>query len=263
MSETTTTETTASGKQVRLGWALVLISIAQLMVVLDATIANIALPYIQDSLDISNANLPWIVTGYALAFGGFLLLGGRLGRPLRPAPHLHGRPGDLRGRLAARRPRAERGAAARGPGPAGLRCGARLPRRPGADHHDLPGRTGPQPRVRGLRRDVRRRCGRRPDPRWLADRPAPRHRRPVHRGLAADLPDQRPDRHRRRAARTAGAGRVRAPPRRARRPGRHHRHRRPARHRLRPEPGRTSTAGATPGPSSAWSSARCCSRCSC
>jgi EmrB/QacA subfamily drug resistance transporter len=78
MSETTTTETTASGKQVRLGWALVLISIAQLMVVLDATIANIALPYIQNSLDISNANLPWIVTGYALAFGGFLLLGGRL-----------------------------------------------------------------------------------------------------------------------------------------------------------------------------------------
>jgi EmrB/QacA subfamily drug resistance transporter len=56
----------------------VLISIAQLMVVLDATIANIALPYIQNSLDISNANLPWIVTGYALAFGGFLLLGGRL-----------------------------------------------------------------------------------------------------------------------------------------------------------------------------------------
>ena len=55
-----------------------LISIAQLMVVLDATIANIALPYIQDSLDISNANLPWIVTGYALAFGGLLLLGGRL-----------------------------------------------------------------------------------------------------------------------------------------------------------------------------------------
>src|SRR5688572_20109541 len=78
MSETTTTETSPTGQHVRLGWALVLISIAQLMVVLDATIANIALPYIQDSLDISNANLPWIVTGYALAFGGFLLLGGRL-----------------------------------------------------------------------------------------------------------------------------------------------------------------------------------------
>ena len=62
-----------------LGWALVLISIAQLMVVLDATIANIALPFIKRDLDISQANLSWIVTGYSLAFGGLLLLGGRLG----------------------------------------------------------------------------------------------------------------------------------------------------------------------------------------
>lgn len=62
-----------------LGWALVLISVAQLMVVLDATIANIALPYIGADLGIAEANLSWIVTGYALAFGGLLLLGGRLG----------------------------------------------------------------------------------------------------------------------------------------------------------------------------------------
>lgn len=62
----------------RLRWALVLISLAQLMVVLDSTIANIALPYIGTDLDIDQANLQWIVTGYALTFGGFLLLGGRL-----------------------------------------------------------------------------------------------------------------------------------------------------------------------------------------
>lgn len=61
------------------GLALVLILTAQLMVVLDSTIANIALPYIGGDLDISQANLTWIVTGYALAFGGLLLLGGRLG----------------------------------------------------------------------------------------------------------------------------------------------------------------------------------------
>ena len=61
------------------GWALVLICSAQLMVVLDSTIANIALPFIQTDLSISQANLSWIVTGYALAFGGLLLLGGRLG----------------------------------------------------------------------------------------------------------------------------------------------------------------------------------------
>jgi EmrB/QacA subfamily drug resistance transporter len=69
----------AGGKQLHLGWALVLISVAQLMVVLDGTITNIALPYIGRDLDIAQANLSWIVTGYALAFGGLLLLGGRLG----------------------------------------------------------------------------------------------------------------------------------------------------------------------------------------
>ena len=84
MTDTTST-TSSSGavsppqRELNLTWALVLISIAQLMVVLDATIANIALPYIQTDLGISNANLPWIVTGYALAFGSLLLLGGRLG----------------------------------------------------------------------------------------------------------------------------------------------------------------------------------------
>jgi EmrB/QacA subfamily drug resistance transporter len=67
-----------TGGHARLGWALVLISVAQLMVVLDSTIANIALPYIGKDLDIAQGNLQWIVTGYALAFGGLLLLGGRL-----------------------------------------------------------------------------------------------------------------------------------------------------------------------------------------
>ncbi|MBZ5733059.1 MFS transporter [Nocardioides sp. TRM66260-LWL] len=59
--------------------ALILICSAQLMVVLDSTIANIALPFIGRDLDIQGTNLSWIVTGYALAFGGLLLLGGRLG----------------------------------------------------------------------------------------------------------------------------------------------------------------------------------------
>lgn len=65
----------AEGKQ-HLTAALVLISVAQLMIVLDATIANIALPYTQGDVGISDANLSWIVTGYALAFGSLLLLGG-------------------------------------------------------------------------------------------------------------------------------------------------------------------------------------------
>ena len=66
-------------KPARLGWALLLISIAQLVVVLDATIATIALPFIGSDLHIGSASLAWVVTGYSLAFGGLLLLGGRLG----------------------------------------------------------------------------------------------------------------------------------------------------------------------------------------
>ncbi len=71
--------TPAAGRELHLGWALVLISVAQLMVVLDGTIVNIALPYIQQDLSIDSADLTWVVTGYALAFGSLLLLGGRLG----------------------------------------------------------------------------------------------------------------------------------------------------------------------------------------
>jgi EmrB/QacA subfamily drug resistance transporter len=62
-----------------LGLALALISAAQLMVVLDGSIVNIALPHIQSALDFTPANLSWVVNGYTLAFGGLLLLGGRSG----------------------------------------------------------------------------------------------------------------------------------------------------------------------------------------
>jgi MFS family permease len=78
MSTTTSSSEVTPEVRRRLRWALVLISLAQLMVVLDSTIANIALPYIGADLDIKPAHLSWIVTGYALTFGGFLLLGGRL-----------------------------------------------------------------------------------------------------------------------------------------------------------------------------------------
>src|SRR6059036_4123708 len=58
---------------------LVLICIAQFMVILDATIVNVALPSIQKDLHLSEGNLQWIVNAYTLVFGGFLLLGGRAG----------------------------------------------------------------------------------------------------------------------------------------------------------------------------------------
>ncbi|MFI6083033.1 MFS transporter [Streptomyces sp. NPDC051217] len=59
-------------------WALAVIATAQLMVVLDATIVNIALPSAQRDLGISNGNRQWVITAYTLAFGGLLLLGGRV-----------------------------------------------------------------------------------------------------------------------------------------------------------------------------------------
>jgi EmrB/QacA subfamily drug resistance transporter len=58
--------------------ALIFIAIAQLMVVLDATVVNIALPSAQRALHISDGNKQWVVTAYTLAFGGLLLFGGRI-----------------------------------------------------------------------------------------------------------------------------------------------------------------------------------------
>ena len=58
--------------------ALAIIAVAQLMVVLDATIVNIALPHAQAALGISDADRSWVVTAYTLTFGGLLLLGGRI-----------------------------------------------------------------------------------------------------------------------------------------------------------------------------------------
>jgi EmrB/QacA subfamily drug resistance transporter len=59
--------------------ALIVLSIAYLMVVLDTAIVNVALPTIQDDLGFASENLQWVVTAYGLTFGGFLLLGGRAG----------------------------------------------------------------------------------------------------------------------------------------------------------------------------------------
>ncbi len=59
-------------------WALVLLSLAQLMVILDVTVVNVALPAIGTDLQLDRAWLTWVVTAYTLCFGGLLLLGGRL-----------------------------------------------------------------------------------------------------------------------------------------------------------------------------------------
>ncbi len=138
----------------RAGFALLLtLSMAQFMVVLDFTIVNVALPSIQHGLHVATTTLQWLVSGYAVAFGGFLLLGGRLadvygrarlyriglvvfvvgehrrgpGRRAWPADRLPGGPGHRGGH-----------AGSRGPVPAG---------------HQLSRPAGAQPRPGHLRRD--------------------------------------------------------------------------------------------------------------
>lgn len=76
MSQTALTSDT--GPDAKRWRALVFIALAQLMVVLDATIVNIALPSAQQDLGISDGNRQWVITAYALAFGGLLLFGGRI-----------------------------------------------------------------------------------------------------------------------------------------------------------------------------------------
>src|SRR5256885_16887476 len=72
--------------------ALVLLATVQLMVVLDTTIVNVALPTIQASVGFSAPGIAWVVNGYALTFGALLLLGGRRGEPLRRRRRFLGSP---------------------------------------------------------------------------------------------------------------------------------------------------------------------------
>ena len=115
--------------------ALVLLAMTQFVVVIDASIVNVALPSIGAHLHFSRDDLSWVVNAYTLTFGGFLLLGGRLADLLgRRRMFIVGLVAVL-ARLARRRPRAVGGVAdhrPRGPGP---RRGDRLAG--GAvDHHD-------------------------------------------------------------------------------------------------------------------------------
>ena len=79
MSDAAVTRSPAAQGHVNPWLVLVLVCMAQFMVILDATIVNVALPSIQADLDMSDADLQWIVNAYTLVFGGFLLLGGRAG----------------------------------------------------------------------------------------------------------------------------------------------------------------------------------------
>src|SRR5260370_17821325 len=76
--ETIVTPTEAARQDRRRWWTLALVVAAQFMVVLDVAIVNVALPSIKTDLNFSQESLQWVVTAYAILFGGVLLLGGRL-----------------------------------------------------------------------------------------------------------------------------------------------------------------------------------------
>ena len=143
--------------------ALALIVTAQFMVILDVAIVNVALPTIKTDLGFSQASLQWVISAYAIFFGGALLLGGRLA--------------DLLGRrrlfltglalfaveLAALRLRLVGGVVDYVPRPSGPRWSAARAGRARAPDDDLRRRPRPQPRARHLRcRRGKRRCRRRP-----------------------------------------------------------------------------------------------------
>ena len=88
-------------------YALALILAVQFMTILDIAIVNVALPSIQVDLGFSPENLQWVISAYALVFGGFLLLGGRSADLLGRRRDLHGRHDPLHARLAALRLRVE------------------------------------------------------------------------------------------------------------------------------------------------------------
>src|SRR6266436_4183131 len=78
--ETTMEKAVAPAVDDRSRWiALYILCVGVLMIVLDATVVNVALPSIQDDLGFSTSSLAWVVNAYLIAFGGLLLLSGRLG----------------------------------------------------------------------------------------------------------------------------------------------------------------------------------------
>src|SRR6476646_4096002 len=212
-------------------WVLAVASVAQLMVVLDVTVVNIALPSAQRALAFTDADRQWVVTAYALAFDSLLLLGGKL------SDRFGGNPPSIPGRAGDR-------------------------------HRDLRRQLRPRPRVRDLRRGRRDRRRSRPAARRAADRipqlaldavrqPGLRRHRadrgggvPAPRGPASAPAHARPARHRP-GLRRAVPARVRAVPGPGRRVAHAHllavpdRRSRPARRvRRLAGPGRRATAAA-------------------
>ena len=139
---------------------LLVLPIAQLMVILDISAVNVALPHLATDLGIGGGDLGWAITSYSLVFGSLLLLGGRAADLLgRRRVFLAGLGVFTVASLASAHRRVRRGVL-RGAGRTGPRRGDAVPRRAVHHHHHLPGR-GPREGARRLGRRRRRRRRRR------------------------------------------------------------------------------------------------------
>ena len=164
--------------------AVIAIGGMQLLATMDSTVAIVALPKIQDELNLSDAGRSWVITAYVLTFGGLMLLGRPARRHHRAQADLHRRRRAVHHRLDPVRNRLGRDDSGDRPAAAGRRRGDRLADRAGAGRHHLPQGPGSQRGHRGLRRDDRYRLGDGPGRRRRADRGV----------LAAGVPGQRADR---------------------------------------------------------------------
>ncbi len=108
--------------------ALLVLCLGDLMIVLDVTIVGVALPSIREDLGFSETSLAWVVNAYLLTFGGFLLLGGRLGDLFGHRRLFLAGITALHGGLARLRPRRLAGVPDRRPGRAGRSAARSCPR---------------------------------------------------------------------------------------------------------------------------------------
>ena len=191
--------------------ALAVLVAAQFMVVLDVAIVNVALPSIKTDLHFTQSSLQWVITAYALMFGGFLLLGGRMADLLGRRSLFIAGVIALHRQLPARRLRLVRKLADRLPGDPGVRRRAARSRGIVDPDHDVRRRARAQHRARRLGRGLGQ---------WGRCRRAAR--RPAHElaRLVLDLLHQRPGRNRRRRAQpvphSRESGRPQPPPLRRR-----------------------------------------------
>ena len=190
--------------------ALYVLCVGMLMIVLDATIVNVALPTIQEDLGFSQNDLAWVVNAYLIAFGGLLLLSGRIGDLIgQRRIFLIGLAVFTAASLLCALAQSQ-GAADRRQVRSGRRRGADLRGDPGDDRDHVPGAPRAGEGDRGLH--LRRGCGR-------LDRAAARRRADGGDQLALDLLRQHPDRRSDRAGGDQARSRPRGHrPHRGRRP---------------------------------------------